>query len=183
MADANDFETIALPHLDCVFRVAMTFCRDTTAAEDLTQTAYLKALQRFATFRPGTNIKAWLLRILRNTWIDQLRHRKVVGPSVPVEEEFLPDRPEGETTAWTDARDLLENFSDQQVIQALGRLPEDQRLTLYLVDVEQLSQDETAEITGVAVGTVKSRSSRARQTLKEILLDHARDLGFVERRS
>jgi RNA polymerase sigma-70 factor (ECF subfamily) len=74
---------------------------------------------------------------------------------------------------------LLDNFSDEQVIDALRRLPEDQRLTLFLVDVEQLSQQEVAEIMGVAIGTVKSRTSRARNELKGLLLSYAKEMGFA----
>jgi len=76
---------------------------------------------------------------------------------------------------------MLDNFSDSQVIEALRRLPEDQRLTLFLIDVEKLSQQQVATITGVAVGTVKSRASRARNELKNQLLSYAREMGFVAR--
>ncbi len=181
MAEKNEFIEIALPHVDAVFRAAFALCRQQQDAEDLAQTTFTKALEKFDSFKPGTNCKAWLLRILRNTWIDQLRHRGVAGPEVSIEEHLLasPDRPE--QTAWMNADDVLENFSDQQVISAMGELPDEQRLTLFLVDVEQLSGAEVAEIMGVAVGTVKSRTSRARSALREKLLAHARDLGLAER--
>ena len=177
------FEQIAMPHLDAVFRVAMALCGSRQEAEDLTQTAFVKALERFDSFEPGVppgpQCKAWLLQILRNTWIDQLRHRKIAGTAIPIDEAMVADEPQ-EEPVWTDARDLLENFSDEQVIKALTRLPEDQRLTLFLVDVEQCSQEEAAGILGVAVGTVKSRASRARVVLRRSLAAHARDLGFVK---
>ncbi len=89
--------------------------------------------------------------------------------------------PQAGQTVWSDAKDLLENFSDEQVIDALRRLPEDQRLTLFLVDVEHLSQQEVAEVTGVAVGTVKSRTSRARNELKRCLQSYAKEMGFTGR--
>lgn len=181
MADRKDFDELALPHLDTVYRVALSLCRDPATADDLAQTTFLKAWRSFESYRPGTNMKAWLLRILRNRWIDVLRHRKVVGPTAPVEEHLVTDRDHPEQTTWNNAEDLLQNFGDEQIIQALGELPEDQRLTLFLLDVEGLSQEDVAEITDVAVGTVKSRSSRARHALKERLADHARDLGFTER--
>ncbi len=79
MADRDKFESIALPYLDTLYRAAVALCGREENAEDLVQATYLKALQRFELFRPGTNCRAWLLRILRNTWIDQLRHMKVVG--------------------------------------------------------------------------------------------------------
>ena len=170
-----------MPHLSAVYRAAMALCRHRQDAEELVQATFLKALERFDSFEAGTHCKAWLLRILRNTWFDELRHRKVVGPTVSAEKVAIAE-PDGEAeTMWTDARDLLENFSDEQIIAALGDLPDEQRLTLYLVDVEALSQEEAAGVLGVAVGTVKSRSSRARAVLKQRLAAHARDLGFVGR--
>ncbi len=182
MADKSEFENLAMPYIDNVYRVAVALCKQQDMAEDLTQAAFIKALERFGTFRTGTNCKAWLLTILRNTWIDELRHRMRTGTQVPIEESLLPDRPHAEPNTWTDADDVLENFSDADVIQAMKQLPDEQRLTLFLVDVEQLDHEEVAEITQVAVGTVKSRSSRARATLRQKLQAHAKELGFVERK-
>jgi len=182
MADASYFEKTALPHMDAVFRASLAMCEQRSLAEDLVQTTYLKALQRFDSFRPGTNCKAWLMRILHNMWIDRMRHRKVVGPTVPVDEGRIAEPDQSERTRWSDPTDLLENFSDEQVIRALAELSEEQRLTLYLVDVEQLSQEEVAEITSVAVGTVKSRASRGRAALRDKLEEHAKDMGIVGRR-
>jgi RNA polymerase sigma-70 factor (ECF subfamily) len=181
MESPERFEQVVLPHLDSVYRAAIAVCRRSAQAEDLTQTTFLKALERFDTFQPGTNCKAWLLQIMRNLWIDQIRHGKTAGHAVPIDETLLASEPEPEATVWSDARDLLENFSDEQVICALKRLPADQRLTLFLTDVEQLSQEEVAEITGVAVGTVKSRTSRARTELKNHLLAYAKEMGFAGR--
>jgi RNA polymerase sigma-70 factor (ECF subfamily) len=182
MAERAQFEKIALQHMESVYRAAWALCRRKQDAEELAQRTFLKALERFGSFEEGTNCKAWLLRILRNTWFDELRHRKVVGPTVPVEEIPLGEASPAEQTAWSDPRDLLENFSDEQVIAALRELPDDQRLTLYLVDVEGLTHDEAAEIMDIAVGTVKSRTSRARESLRQRLEAHARDLGYVGRR-
>ena len=181
MADNSDFENAAMVHLDAVYRVALALCGRPVEAEDLTQEAFAKAFERFGSFRPGTNCKAWLLRILRNTWIDQLRHKRIVGLQVPVNEAVLAEPEHEEEAVWTNAEDVLENFSDEDVIRALKQLPEDQRLTLFLVDVEQLPHEEVAEIMDVAVGTVKSRSCRGRALLRKTLLAHARDLGFTER--
>lgn len=181
MADRREFENMAMPHLDAVFRAAFALCGRREGAEDLAQETFTKALERFGSFRLGTNCRAWMLTILRNTWIDQLRHKKVAGPEVPVDEALLPAPSPPERTAWTDAEDILENFSDEDVIGAMKQLPDDQRLTLFLVDVEQLAQQEVAEIMGVAVGTVKSRTSRARSTLRQKLMAHAKDLGLAQR--
>ena len=177
---AERFEQLALPNLDNVYRAAVALCGRSNEAEDLTQTTFMKALERFDAFEPGTNCKAWLFQILRNTWIDQLRRRKVAGSVVPLDEELVAEETSVEATAWSNAEDLLENFTDEQIIRALKQLPDDQRLTLFLVDVERLSQQEVAEIIGVAVGTVKSRASRARSELKRRLTSYAADLGFDE---
>ena len=181
MQSRESFEQIALPYLDSVYRAALAVCRRSEEAEDLTQMTFMKALERFDTLEPETNCKAWLFQIMRNTWIDRLRHKKVAGNVVPIDEDLLVTQSEAGQTVWSDAEDLLENFSDEQVIDALRRLPEDRRLTLFLVDVEQLSQQEVARITGVAVGTVKSRTSRARNELKSHLLSYAQQMGFTGR--
>jgi len=181
MADIGEFENTATPYVDAVYRMAFALSGRQEKAGDLTQDTFAKALERFDSFRLGTNCKAWLLRILRNTWIDELRHMRVVGPQVAVDEAVLPEPEHAEETVWTSAADILENFTDEEVIRAMRQLPDEQRLTVFLVDVEKLSHEEVAEITDVAVGTVKSRSSRARAALRQTLLAHARDLGFLER--
>ncbi|MHC4293527.1 MAG: sigma-70 family RNA polymerase sigma factor [Planctomycetota bacterium] len=142
-------------------------------AEDMVQTTYLKAFENFSSFTKGTNCKAWLMRILRNTWIDQLRHQKISGIELPLNEELADE--ERSETVWSNAQDLLENFSDEDVIKALMKLGEDQRLTLYLVDVEGFTQMEVAEIMDITVGTVKSRTSRGRDALKRSLSSYARE--------
>jgi RNA polymerase sigma-70 factor (ECF subfamily) len=178
MTDSSDFEKIAMPYLDNVFRTAYALCGHRSEADDLTQATYLKALGQFASYSPGTNCKAWLLRILRNSWIDRLRHRKVVGSELQVDQLPLAADESVEDTHWTNAHDILENFADEQIIEALHELPEAQRLVVFLVDVEQTPVEEVAEILEVPVGTVKSRASRARAKLKVLLMDHAADLGF-----
>ncbi len=181
MANISEFENTATPYVDAVYRTAFALSGRQEKAEDLTQDTFAKALERFDSFRLGTNCKAWLLRILRNTWIDELRHMRVVGPQVAINEAILPAPEHAEKTVWTSAADILDNFSDEEVIRAMRQLPDEQRLTAFLIDVEQLSHEEVAEITDVAVGTVKSRTSRARAALRQMLLAHARDLGFLER--
>ncbi|NQV32797.1 MAG: sigma-70 family RNA polymerase sigma factor [Phycisphaeraceae bacterium] len=179
MSLSEDFEKTALVHLTAVYRAAMAICRPQDVAEDMVQITFTKAFERFGSFTQGTNCKAWLLSILRNTWIDYLRrHRSKPDPISLDEDPVARDTPE--ETVWSNAEDLLENFSDEQVIQALQRLPDEQRLTLFLIDVEQLSQEDVAEITDVAVGTVKSRTSRARATLKTSLTTYATDMNLMK---
>jgi len=177
--NAETFEKVALPHLDAVYRAAVALCGRRQKADDLVQDTFLKAFERFASFQPGTNCKAWLLQILRNIWIDQLRRKKVAGQELPLAEQIIAERNHDNEIVWSNAEDLIENFSDEQVIKALSELPEDQRLTLFLIDVEQLSQKDVARITGVAEGTVKSRTSRGRAALKERLASYARKMGLM----
>ena len=176
MAPIEKFEQTALVYVTQVYRAAVAICGRSDVADDMVQTTFLKAYERFGSFVVGTNCKAWLLRILRNSWIDHLRReRKAVARQVPLEDTVAAPQTTRET-AWSNAADLLDNFTDGQVIKALQQLPDEQRLTLYLVDVEQMSQEEVAEVTGVAVGTVKSRTSRARLALKERLAAYAQDM-------
>jgi RNA polymerase sigma-70 factor (ECF subfamily) len=179
LGSTETFEKVALPYLDAVYRAAVALCGQPLEADDLVQETFLKAFERFESFQVGTNCKAWLLQILRNIWIDRLRRKKIVGQALPLEEEIIAERSHDNETVWSNAEDLIENFSDEQVIKALSELPEDQRLTLFLIDVEQLSQKEVAQITGVAAGTVKSRTSRGRAALKERLTSYAKEMGLM----
>lgn len=179
MADKGEFESIAMVHLDAVYRVAVALCSDRVDAEDLVQVTFLNAFERFESFRKGTNCKAWLLTILRNKWIDQIRHRSTIVEVSPIQENIAARQIRNEEIGWSNCEDLLENFSDEQVIKALRELPDEQRLTLFLVDVEQFSQEEVAKIMDIPIGTVKSRTSRARARLKIRLFSHAKEMGFI----
>ena len=170
-----------MPHLDALFRAAVAICGQRQQAQDLVQMTYLKALQSFGSFRAGSNCKAWMLSILRNSWIDLLRRKKFDAVSLPLDGETIASRASGPDASAPDREDLLENFSDPQVIRALRGLADDQRLTLYLVDVEELDYKDVAEILQISAGTVKSRVSRARAALKDKLQGHARELGFPQR--
>ena len=153
-------------------------CSNVDEAEDLTQMTFLKAYERFDTFQKGTNCKAWLIRIMRNKWIDVIRHRGSAGKVLQLDESIIANEEHVEIK-YTDCEDLLANFSDEQVISALKSLPDEQRLTLFLIDVEQLSQEEVSEIMNVPIGTIKSRTSRARAILKEKLFSYAKEMGFT----
>ncbi len=175
----KNFEDIALCHLNAVYRAAVVLCGYSGEAEDLVQITFLKAMEKFGSFKAGTNCRAWLLTILRNAWIDELRRRRRYEIDTTLDESLLEQNELPQETSWTNARDLLDNFSDEQVIEALRRLPEDQRLALFLIDVEQYSQQEVAQITNANVGTVKSRTSRARNSLKKHLKQYASEMGFT----
>jgi RNA polymerase sigma-70 factor (ECF subfamily) len=173
MSSRSEFEDIAIIHMNALYRAAMTLSGHKETAEDMVQTTFLKAFEKFSSFTKGTNCKAWLMRILRNTWIDQLRHKKIAGKELPLDEELAAE--EKDEVIWSDSQDLLENFSDEEIIKALLKLDEDQRLILYLIDVEGFTQLEVSEIMDIAVGTVKSRTSRGRNELKRSLSYYARE--------
>ena len=176
--DIDSFEKIAIPHLGSVYRAAYTLCSNVDEAEDLTQTTFLRAFERFNTFKKDTNCKAWLLRIMRNRWIDVMRHRGSIGRALQLDENVVANEEQVEIK-YTNCEDLMANFSDEQVIKALKSLPDDQRFALLLIDVEQLTQEEASEIMNVPVGTIKSRTSRARAILKERLFLYAKEMGFT----
>lgn len=178
MNSKSEFENIALCHLDAVYRFAVTLCHNNSQAEDFVQETFLAAFAKFDGFTRGTNCRAWLFKILKNKWIDHIRLNNAEGTQLEFEPEIADERMATEQTSWSNCEDLLENFSDQQVIKALKSLPDQQRLALFLVDVERISHDEAAQIMDVPIGTVKSRAGRARAALKQVLLDYAGEMGY-----
>ena len=176
------FEEEAIPHLDTVYRVALRLSSDPSQADDLTQETMLKAFRSWHQYKQGTNVRAWLLTILRNTFINQYRRSKTLGSTVDVDEvegftifDAVQDvDPEGR---------FFDQIVDDEVLRAIDELPEEFRETLTLSDIESLSYAEIAEITGVPVGTVKSRLFRARQALQKKLHDFAVEMGYIKRTS
>lgn len=165
-----------------VLRVARFLSRNPVAAEDLTQETLMKAFRAVDRVQAGPGVKAWLLQILRNTWLDRVR--SVAERPAEVNLGELASEPEAppqveEGGAWGDPRAVLEAFSDEQVIEALRAIPEEICWTLLLVDVEGLSLQEAAEVLAVPTGTVKSRAHRGRGMLREKLLPLARELKLV----
>jgi RNA polymerase sigma-70 factor (ECF subfamily) len=191
---AARFRELAWPHLATVLRVAQILTGNAADAEDLAQETMLKAFKAIHTLRDGAgaeaSVKAWLLAILRNTRIDRLR--SAGQKSAPLSLDALDLEPvqpgntdpaglAGAGEPWEKPQEVLAAFSDQQVIEALQRLPEEIRLTLLLVDVEQLDHHEAADVLRVPVGTIKSRTHRGRAMLRVALAPVARDLGLLPR--
>lgn len=178
------FYELVWPHRATVLRTASMLVRDAAEAEDLTQETLLRAHNALDRFLRGTDMRAWLMRILRNLRIDRLRSARARSSDVRLERiEFDPpaseEPPPSDAELWNDPEAMLEAFSDRQVITALQSLPEEIRWTLLLVDVEGLDHADAAEILDVPVGTVKSRAHRGRRMLRESLLPVAREMRLV----
>lgn len=177
------FERDALQYIDALYAGAMRFTANPAEAEDLVQETILKAFAAFHQFEEGTNLKAWLFRILQNTFISNYRkkRREPLQTSTDEMEEWQVSRLESNArTALPSAEQVvLDKLPDGDVLDALKALPDDFRTAVYLADVEGFSYAEIAEIMGTPTGTVMSRIHRGRKRLREALTDHARELGLI----
>jgi RNA polymerase sigma-70 factor (ECF subfamily) len=177
------FERLVWPQRAVVYRLARILLGDGPTADDLVQDAMLKAYRAIGGFREGTDVRAWLRAIVRNARVDRLRaerpHQALSLDDAADVTDLTADAAAAGTADWDDPESLLAAFSDQQVIDALQQLPEEIRWTLLLVDVEQVDHAEAAEVLGVPVGTVKSRTSRGRAMLRAALLPVARERRLI----
>jgi RNA polymerase sigma-70 factor (ECF subfamily) len=180
------FYELVWPHRATLLRTAQILTGRDADAEDLAQETLLKALRSLDKLREGSDVRAWLLTILRHARVDQLRAAGRHLPTVSLSEsEIDPAQPRSsgaiEADTWHEPAEILDAFSDRQVIEALQKLPEEIRLTLLLVEVEQLDHAEVAKILEVPVGTIKSRAHRGKTMLRETLSSVAREMGLLRR--
>ena len=181
--DRVEFEKAAMPYLDSLYNTALRLARNAQDAEDLVQETYLKAYRAYAQFTPGTNLKAWLFKILKNTFINEYRKRQAVPKEsdfAAIEESFENElAPEARGQIKNPEEEALEIAFDENVQKALDALPADYRMAVLLADIEGFSYKEVAEILEIPVGTVMSRLYRGRKLLEETMLQYARSRGYL----
>ena len=185
MADQAHFADLAMEHMDSLYAGALRMTRNPADAEDLVQETYLKAYRGFGGFEQGTNLKAWLYRILTNTYINLYRARKRRPDESDLEEIedlYLYRRLGGleAAAAGRSAEDeLLDIYTDDEVKEAIESLPEQFRMAVLLADVEGFSYKEIADILEIPIGTVMSRLHRGRKGLQKKLWEFAVARGLV----
>ncbi len=186
MADQAKFAEQAMVYMDQLYSAARRMTRNTADAEDLVQETYLRAYRGFGNFQEGTNLRAWLFRILTNAFINSYRSKQRKPKSVDlagVEDLYLHQRLGGDTKAKLGASAeevLMETITESEIVDALESLPEEYRIAVLLADVEGFAYKEIAEILDVPMGTVMSRLHRGRKTLQKRLLEFGQTRGWVD---
>ncbi len=179
-----DFEREAVPHMNAVYNFALRMTGDEDDANDLVQETYLKAFRFFDKFEKGTNCKAWLFRIMKNSYIND--YRKAVKEPNKVDYEDVQNFYENIRPNEIDSRhyeqDAFSNLLDDEITNVLSALPEDFRTAIILSDIEGFTYEEIADFVDIPVGTVRSRLHRARKMLYAQLYDYAKDKGYVNKK-
>ena len=176
------FTQEAMPLLDQLYGGALRMTRNPQDAEDLVQETYLKAYNAFDSFKPGTNLKAWLYRIMTNTYINSYRkkqRRPLVTSAEDVTDSQLYTSSSHDSTGLESAEvEALKNMPNSRISEALNSINEDYRMVVYYADVEGLAYKEIAEVMDIPLGTVMSRLHRGRKQLRELLKDVAHEQGI-----
>lgn len=180
----NEFQALAFVHVDSLYNTALRMTKNALDAEDLLQDVYLRAFRFFHRFEKGTNFKAWIFKILTNTYINQYR-KKINKPYHVDLEKIKYNYDIKEATAQTSAQESerldYETLFDDEIKNALQQIPDEFRVVVLLADVESFSYKEVAKIIGCPIGTVMSRLSRGRKQLQNYLREYARKGGFINK--
>ena len=179
----REFEEQALPHLDSMYSAALRMTRNPSDAEDLVQEAILLAFRHFDQFQSGTNIRAWLFRILTNTFINSYRKKSQEPERVDLPEVedfyFLSQAARNNELGEDPESQILSKFAYNDIMAAIDRLPEEFRLVVVMNAVEGFAYQEIADILNIPIGTVRSRLYRGRKVLQKHLYEQAREMGYV----
>ncbi|MBP1621615.1 MAG: polymerase subunit sigma-24 [Acidobacteria bacterium] len=181
-----NFRVGELPYREQLFKTALRLARSAEDAEDLLQETYMKAYRHYDSFQPGTNLKAWLFKILKNTFINEYRRRKLVPPQVDFAElegtfeTLVTSGPNGQPRTPED--EILEASLDGEVGRALSGLPHNYKVVVLLADLEGYAYKEIADILAIPVGTVMSRLYRGRRLLEKALLSFGMRYNYLHRR-
>jgi len=179
-----DFEKEAIPHMTSVYNFALRLTGDTDDANDLVQETFLKAFRFFDKFERGTNCKAWLFRILKNSFINDYRKQTKEPDKVDYEDvqNFYETIKSDEINSNHYEHDAFTNLLDDEISRAIAKLPEDFRTVIILNDIEGFTYEEIADFVDIPVGTVRSRLHRARKMLYSQLYDYAKEKGYFVNR-
>ncbi|HAB50682.1 MAG: RNA polymerase subunit sigma [Ignavibacteria bacterium RIFOXYB2_FULL_35_12] len=177
----KEFELEALPHLDALYNFALRMTGDGDDANDLVQDTFLKAFRFFDKFEKGTNCKAWLFRIMKNTFINTYRKKSKEPDKVDYEdvENFYQNVKPSSTDSTHLEKEIYDNLFDDDISLALASLPDDFKTVIILSDIEGFTYDEIADFIDCPVGTVRSRLHRARKMLFAKLYKYANEKGYV----
>lgn len=178
----HEFNTEMLPHLDALYNFAIRLSNDPNDAEDLVQDTIVKAYRFFSSYERGTNAKAWLFRILKNSYINNYRKQTKLPYQIDYDE--VSTFYESIRSDWSDTTDMEQiiyrEMLDDEITRALNRLPEDFRTVVLLCDIEGFTYEEIANMLDVPIGTIRSRLHRGRNLLRVSLMDYASRRGYSD---
>lgn len=177
-----EFEQEAMPHMDALYNFALRMTGDPEDADDLVQETYLKAFKFFDKFEKGTNCKAWMFRILKNSFINDYRKTSKEPDKVDYDDiqNFYETIKSSDVKTQHVQEDVFSQLLDDDISKAITNLPEDFRTVIILSDIEGFTYEEIADFVDCPVGTVRSRLHRARKMLYASLYDYAKDKGYLE---
>ncbi len=180
----QEFQSEALPHMDFLYNYALRMTYNAADAEDLVQETFMKAFRFWDSYEKGTNIRAWLFRIMKNAYINRYRKEKKEPETVEYDDvqNYYNNIRDSTVESGNIQETLFGNLLDDQVAKAIAELPDDFRTIVILCDIEELTYEEVAEFVDCPIGTVRSRLHRGRKLLRTKLVEYARKRGYPEQK-